>query len=142
MHNLFFGDFFDNFFDNFLITFVILQTERILENVLAELKQFDSNWSNYEVWLGPSLQQKSHLVDLQFLKFFDSKYIKPLPKGQFVVDNQELFKGYLTRNNYIEADLKNIQSGYLDLHQYIKDKLVKQGFNISGSVDFCGRWCD
>ena len=107
----------------------------ILENVLAELKQFDSNWSNYEVWLGPSLQQKSHLVDLQFLKFFDSKYIKPLPKGQFVVDNQELFKSYLTRNNYIEADLKNIQSGYLDLHQYIKDKLVEHGFNISKILD-------
>ena len=58
-----------------------------------------------------------------------------MPKGQFVVDNQELFKSYLTRNNYIEADLKNIQSGYLNLPQYIKDKLVEHGFNISKILD-------
>jgi polyphenol oxidase len=103
----------------------------LLEKTINTLiSKYNTNPKSLKVWIYPSLQQKNHSVPSSEGEKFPAEFVKYLPKGQHLHNNQVLYKEYLVKNDITDVEMKDYTTALVDPHGFLLSKL-----NIAGIIN-------
>jgi polyphenol oxidase len=111
----------------------------LLEIALQKMgKYYNSNIINLKFVIFPHIHKKNYFVTKEAYLSFPNSYYTELPKGEIIVNNENIIKEKIENNELDTLNLNATASATLDLTNFLIDKLIDLGAE-SNNIEFIAK---